>query len=242
MQRQHDNEVIGYGDFKYVEDSALFEMITTQLPYNSALANLSMTSKAMQLRVLNLPCGDYVKALKALQPSHLRSFLAADYGFPAFAIGGSALCMGLGAYLNYETIVSTYLGSLAGAAVGSAMFWSTGGYLIEGFEGAKKGLFACINFNSPIPLVKWTLKMELMAIDKIVSMATMNEVNIFQNTIVKESLQELMTERSKTMLASLSIFKQTNRDFKADLEEKTSKIQADLSHPIERNDNVSHQL
>ncbi|MBA3535994.1 MAG: hypothetical protein H0T84_05215 [Tatlockia sp.] len=212
----------------------IFEKIIAPLPYNPNLANLSMTSKELQRQVLETSCGEYVKELNALTPSYLRAFFAKDYGFASFCIGGSYLGMATGAYLNYETFLSTYLGAVAGTIVGGAISSSIGGYIIEGFNGAKNGISCYTSFLNPMPLTKLIMKTEFACIDAVVSFGAQRKLTPFQN-IIKEQPKELLDEYLIACRRSLSLFKESNRTFEYNLEKNVSEKKEQLSHPLARN-------
>ncbi|MBA2710000.1 MAG: hypothetical protein H0U57_05375 [Tatlockia sp.] len=204
----------------------IFEMIIGNFTYNPTLANLSMTSKELQLKVLGLPCGEYVQKLK--EPSYLKSFLAKDYSFAAMCYGGIYLGIAVGGYLNYETILSTYLGILAGGAVGGAISSAMAGYLMEGIQGVNKGTFAYINLLNVTPIIKMIVKMNIIATNKIVSYAVNKEVSTMAG-IIKEQPKKLLDKYQKNCLKNLSIFKEINRSHAIELENDRNEIQQHLS-------------
>ena len=208
----------------------IFEMIVNHLPYNPNLANLSMTSKKMQSKVLETASGNYALKLNALTPSYLRAFLAEDDGFLTFITAGYYLGAGIGAYANYDTYLSTYLGALGGVIISSIVSGAVGGYVIDGFEGAKQGAsFLPKFFPTPTACAKFIFKMQLNATDALFSYSGKQ----FQKYI-KEAASELAHEYIKTCHRNFSIFKEQNINFKYDLQNTRDEMKERLRQPITR--------
>lgn len=212
----------------------IFEKIVAPLPYNPNLANLSMTSKQLQLLVLEMPCGAYLSDLKDMQPSYLRSFFAKEYALRAFCVGGTYLGMGIGAYINYDSILSAYAGAVAGAVVGGSISSFIGGYIIKGFEGAKNGVYGYLGIINPIPLAKLILKAEIACIYNVTSLGIQQGMALSKEIIV-EDVKEMLEKHDKISLKALSFFKEANREFTYNLRNNISETQNQLSHPITRN-------
>ena len=221
------SQSIGNVDQNYIAfiPSDAFEIIVADFPYNPILKNLGSTSKALQAKVFALPCGEDLKELNALQPSYLRAFFATDDGFDIFVTGGVCAGIAIGAYVNYDTILSTYLGTLVGSYAGAAVSCMAGGYIINGIEGVKM-VFVLSKSSKFTPYVKAVIKTEFMLVDKVLSTS-------FQK-IIKETPLELIDGYLKNARKNLSIFKDTNRDFKYDLEQKAAKKHRELSKVIAR--------
>jgi hypothetical protein len=179
--------------------------------------------------------GEELNDLDALQPSYLRALFAKDFNYQAFVIGSGYVGVAVGAYLNYDSYLSTYLGALGSQIAGHVVSSAVVGYVIDGVEGAKTGVCAYANLLNVSPQIKLAIKMGFTLVDKSLEISSAGIVTSRFGTLIKETPMELMEVYCNGAKRSLTVFSQANRDYKRKLEIERIEKQEELSQSNNRN-------
>jgi len=228
-------------------NSDVFKVIVADCSYNPTLANLSMTSKAMQEKVFKLPCGELVEDLNELQPSYLRAFFAKPYRYPIFAIGMQSV-VGIIGSMMCETYLGSYFGALAGISIGGVL----AGAVASGVSGSMEDFKNTVSFAvksykiTGISAFKMSYKIEMNIAETGFDLLAKKVHKSFDfgkglissfGNIVEESPKQVfrayVEECGKAYLA-LNMFTEKNIQYLTDLENQRKPIQEELSKPNAR--------
>ncbi|WP_115712701.1 F-box protein [Legionella sainthelensi] len=216
------NKSLGDSNCNYFDNlpQELFNIIVNDLPYDYALASLSMTSKNLRRQVLNSPCGETVEQLKVLisKSSYMNDFLGANY--TSYYLFYCGTYIGASLFRSYfiSNDISSYLAATGCGIIGGITSFAIAGYNIDGIEGMKKGIYAYASAINPTPWLKLGGKLGCIIFNGLLSTVSQRDTTILKD-LIKESPKQL-SKQIVEGFDKLSFFKEAKKDLHNKIYEK----------------------